>query len=131
MDTRTIQRQILIVEDDQDMREAYKVFFSDQRDKYEVNIVGDALEATRMMNEVRFDLVIVDIIMEPVAGDSLSIFIRENKETADIPILVISVLSPETLEGLKTLKNIHFLHKPITEDLLLGKIDEILAESRI
>ncbi len=130
MDTRTIQRQILIVEDDQDMREAYKVFFSDQRDKYEVNIVGDALEATRMMNEVRFDLVIVDIIMEPVAGDSLSIFIRENKETTDIPILVISVLSPETLEGLKTLKNIHFLHKPITEDLLLGKIDEILAEAR-
>lgn len=99
MESKTIQRQILIVEDDQDMREAYKVFFADQKDSYEVNIVGDALEATRMMNEIRFDLVIADIIMEPVAGDSLSIFIRENKNTADIPILVISVLSPETLEG--------------------------------
>jgi len=127
METKTIQKQILIVEDDQDMREAYKVFFADQEDNYEVNIVGDALEATRIMNEVRFDLVIVDIIMEPVAGDSLSIFIRENKETADIPILVISVLSPETLEGLKTLQNIHFLHKPITEDLLLKKISDVLT----
>jgi len=127
MESKTIQQQILIVEDDQDMREAYKVFFSDQKDNYEVNIVSGALEATRMMNEIRFDLVIVDIIMEPVAGDSLSIFIRENKDTADIPILVISVLSPETLEGLKTLRNIHFLHKPINENLLLKRIGEILT----
>lgn len=117
-------KQILIVEDDKDMQEIYEDMFGDARG-YKVDIVNKASEALRKLQEKKYNLIILDIIMEPVTGDSLFLYIRADKKTKDIPVLVVSVLSPVTMEKLKKINHIDFLQKPITRGQLIEKIEQM------
>ncbi|MFH1238653.1 MAG: response regulator [bacterium] len=117
-------KQILIVEDDKDMQEIYEDMFGDERD-YKVDIVDRAAEALRKLQEKNYHLVILDIIMEPVTGDSLFLYIRADKKTKETPVLVVSVLSPVTMEKLKRINHIDFLQKPISRGQLIEKIEKM------
>ena len=117
-------KSILIVEDDKDMQEIYQDMFGDARD-YEVDIVDRAAEALKKLQEINYELIILDIIMEPVTGDSLFIYIRADKKTRETPVLVVSVLSPITMEKLKKINHIDFLQKPISRGQLIEKIEKM------
>ncbi len=118
----TRMKRVLIVEDDTDMQEIYRNMFNDQADKYEVDILGDAVEGLRRLKEGIFDLVILDIIMEPMPGDSFFSCARDDSAVRDIPILVVSVLNPDDLEHFKKTDHVDFLQKPITKEELFTKI---------
>ena len=117
-------KQILIVEDDKDMQEIYEDMFGDARG-YNVDMVNKASEALRKLQEKKYNLIILDIIMEPVTGDSLFLYIRADKKTKEIPVLVVSVLSPVTMEKLKKINHIDFLQKPITRGQVIEKIEQM------
>ena len=119
-------RKILIVEDDKDMQEIYRVLFNDGG-KYEIVIVGDANVALKKADAGKFDLIIHDIIMEPMPGDSFFVHARNNAKLKHVPILVVSILKQDTRHFLETLGNFHYLQKPITRESLLKKIEEILS----
>lgn len=119
-------KRILIVEDEKDMQDLYKDMFKDQA-KYEIDIVDGALPAARKLNEQPYDLVVLDIIMSPIAGDSFFVYMKSSKQTENIPVLVVSVLGDELLNKLKKIDNAHFLQKPISRDQLLNTINTILV----
>ncbi len=129
-------KNILILEDDKDMQGMYKIFFSDQEKKYTIEIENDATVALKRLKEKPFDLIILDIIMEPMFGDSFFLYLRSDEGTMRIPVLVVSVLSPDTLGRLKKIDNVDavnkpvrlsFLQKPITKQQLLKEIDKMLS----
>lgn len=120
-------RQILIVEDEKDMQEIYRDMFSDQAEEYEIDIESNAAAALRRLKERTFDLIILDIIMEPMSGDSFFVHVRDDIKTMNLPILVASVLKPDLLEQLKKMDHVYFLQKPITKEQLLEKINDILT----
>ncbi len=120
-------KQILIVEDNEDMQHMYRMFFSGHEDEYSISIEGDPEQALKMISENEYDLVVLDIIMEPLPGDIIFTCMRAYKKTLFMPVLVVSVLDHEMFEHLKKMKNINFLKKPITEEQLLSKIKEILG----
>ncbi|MBL7081782.1 MAG: response regulator [Candidatus Omnitrophica bacterium] len=117
-------KQILIVEDNRDMQELYKIFFSDQQDKYSIDIESRADVALKKIKEKTYDLIILDIIMEPMTGESFFSYARQEVKTVFTPILVVSVLSPDTLVKLKKINHVDFLQKPITKEQLMQKIKE-------
>lgn len=117
--------KILIVEDDKDMQEIYRGMFA-KAEQCSIEILGDAQAALKRLKEEKFDLVILDIIMEPMSGDSFFVHVRNEVKIKNIPILVISILKKDTLNFLETLGNFHYLQKPITKASLLEKIDLIL-----
>lgn len=119
-------KRILIVEDEKDMQEIYADMFRNQKN-YSVDIVDGALTAARKLNEGDYDLIILDIIMSPIAGDSFFVYLRSGKNTEDIPVLVVSVLGDEILDKLKQIDHAHFIQKPITKEQLLEKVDSLLA----
>ena len=119
-------RQILILEDDPEMQDMYKIFFSNRQDKYHVDIENRADYALDKLKERPYDLVILDIIMEPMTGDSFFIYARGDKKTMFTPMLVVTVLNPNTLNLLKRINHVDFLQKPITEEQLFDKIEKIL-----
>lgn len=119
--------RILIVEDEKDMREIYKDMFSDEKERYEIGIESDAAVALKKLKERTFDLIILDIIMEPMTGDSFFIYVRSDERTKNLPVLVVSVLVPEMSDSLKKVDHVHFLQKPITKEKLLEEIDRILS----
>jgi len=118
-------KKILIVEDDKDMQEIYRNMFNGDG-KYEVMLCGDSTWALAEVKKERFDLIVLDIIMEPMSGDSFFVHARNDAKVKSTPILVISILKKDTLQFLETLGNFHYLQKPITKAELYKKIDEIL-----
>lgn len=129
-------KNILILEDDKDMQGMYKIFFSDQEKKYDIEIENDATVALKRLKEKLFDLIILDIIMEPMFGDSFFLYLRGDEKTMRIPVLVVSVLSPDTLGRLKKIDHVDtidkpvtldFLQKPVTKQQLLKEVDKMLS----
>ncbi|RKY33287.1 MAG: hypothetical protein DRP74_00180 [Candidatus Omnitrophota bacterium] len=120
-------KQILIVEDDKKMQDIYKIYFRDQAKKYKIEIVGSVEEATKRLAEGTFDLLILDIIMEPVPGDSLFVYVRSIKETRNMPIIVVSVLNPDNLWNLKAINGAKFIQKPVTKQRLLKEIKAVIG----
>lgn len=120
-------KKILIVEDDVDMQEIYKGMFV-KEEEYSIEILGDAQDALKRLKMEKFDLAILDIIMEPMSGDSFFVHARNEVKIKSIPILVISILKKDTLNFLETLGNFYYLQKPITKSALLDKIKSILAQ---
>ena len=118
-------KKILIVEDDKEMITLYKDMFKDRLDVYEIQVENNAESALKRLDDETFDLIILDIIMEPMTGDSFYIFTRLDKKI-NTPVLVVSVLSPDTLKNLEKIDNISFLQKPINEDQLFEKIESVL-----
>ena len=119
-------KKILVVEDDREMQELYKYFFRGQENKYSIQLENNAERALEKTKKEKFDLIILDIIMEPMSGDSFFIYLRGDKKNKTTPVLVVSVLRPDTLQELKKINHINFVQKPITKELLMQKLEEIL-----
>jgi len=118
-------KRILIVEDDPDMQAIYKFMFKDEAQRYALQITGDTARAMKSVRQQRFDLIISDIIMADMAGQSFLSRVREEGR-GGVPILVVSVLNPDMLVQLKKMRRVYFLQKPITKEKLLKMINRIL-----
>ncbi|MGB2601507.1 MAG: response regulator [Candidatus Omnitrophota bacterium] len=119
-------KNILIVEDNVEMQKLYKNMFKNKQDEYGVEIEGDARKAFKRLAEKDFDLVLLDIIMEPMDGESFFACIRQDSKRKDIPVLVVSVLGQEGLDYMKKLTKVDFLQKPVTIEELMEKIGSMI-----
>ncbi|MFH1878787.1 MAG: response regulator [Candidatus Omnitrophota bacterium] len=120
------KKRILIVEDDPNMCVFYKDMFRAREDRYEIEIVNDARIAFRKITDELFDLIILDMIMEPMDGEMFFLCVRETSRIKDIPVLIVSVLSPGTMEHLKKIDHVEFMQKPISPEDLYQKVDMAL-----
>lgn len=122
------KKHIIIVEDDMAMQEIYKVMFQSRSDSYSLEIFGDARLAFKTLKEDHVALIILDIYMEPMEGSMFFTCIRDDEDIPDIPVLVISVLDSSRLEHFKARRgNVEFLQKPVEEEQLMQKIEEMIA----
>jgi CheY-like chemotaxis protein len=119
-------KKILIIEDEKGMQEIYRDIFNDEKDKFTFEIVSSGEKGLDRVREKGYDLIILDIIMEPMTGDSFFVHMRSDFEMADLPVLVVSVISPELLERMKRIDHISFLQKPITKEQLFTEINRVL-----
>lgn len=117
-------RKILVVEDDRDMQEIYRSMFEGEKD-YRVDIEGDAARALERVKKNGYAAVVLDIIMEPMSGDSFYVHMRNDSKTRNIPIVVVSILKQDTLEFLEKLGGFSYLQKPITKEKLLKRLNAV------
>jgi DNA-binding response OmpR family regulator len=116
----------MIVEDDPGMHEIYKDIFSDKKDEYTIELLSDARVAYKRIRQSKFDMVILDIIMEPMDGNAFYALLRSKEAGPNItPVLVVSVVSPSDLDQMRKINNVDFLQKPITSEQLFAKIEAI------
>lgn len=75
-------------------------------------------EGLRVLDDKWVDLALVDINMPVMNGEEMIDHIRKNKATADLPIIVVSTESNiERVESIRK-KNVEFVHKPFTPEIL-------------
>ena len=118
-------KRILIVEDDLDMQAIYRFMFKDEGQTYAIQITGDTVSALRAIRQNHYDLIISDIIVRATKDESFIAQVKKERKDG-IPVLVVSVLSPDMLAQLKKMRRVYFLQKPITKEKLLNKITRIL-----
>ena len=77
--------RILIVDDEQEIRELIEIYL--RNEDFEVEKAGTGLEALKIIQEKKIDLIILDIMMPIVNGIDACIKIREQH---NIPIIMLS-----------------------------------------
>ncbi|MEP1230468.1 MAG: response regulator transcription factor [Litorimonas sp.] len=116
---------ILVIDDDDRIRGLLQRFLG--KNGYRVSGAANAEDARQKMNGLRYDLLIVDVMMPGEDGLSLSKSIREFN---DIPIILLTALGdPEhRIAGLKTGAD-DYLAKPFEPEELLLRMDAIFRRT--
>lgn len=117
---------ILIVDDDQRIRDLLTRYLMENG--FRVTPAADASAARAAMRGLKFDLVILDVMMP---GESGLQFARHLKETSDVPICMLTARSePEDrIAGLETGVD-DYLPKPFEPRELVLRIKNILRRGR-
>ena len=117
---------ILVVDDDDRIRELVKEYLEENH--FLVSTAKDALDAKKKIEIVKFDILILDIMMPGVSGLSLAKGIIKNNPT---PIILLTAkgAAQDRIEGLE-LGVDDYLGKPFEPKELLLMIKNILNKTR-
>jgi CheY-like chemotaxis protein len=129
------QGSILIIDDDPDITEAMAVVLRNRG--YEVRSAGDGDEGMKRLKEARPDLIVLDVMMRTSQeGFELSRELKHNKAYKDIPILMLTGVKQKTGLDFKPtagdeswLPVEEYLDKPVKPDVLLAKVQDLLARA--
>jgi len=121
-----MKHKILIVDDEHDIVVILKMAL--EKEGYEVVEAFDGVEALQKVKETNPDLILLDIMMPKMDGHSVNLKLKENPETAKIPVIVITGRGQlkELVQARKDIEIVAYLEKPFTVSMLLGKIKETL-----
>ena len=124
--SETDRIRVLVVDDNEDMIDIYRAMFKDEP-RYDVDMITDAMKALRKLGEKEYDLIILDIVMEPLGGESFFVYLRSDERTMHIPVIAVTVLSPDMLETMNKVDHSLILQKPIRKEELFRSIESCLA----
>ncbi len=118
--------RILVAEDDEMLR-AFLVDFLTGLD-HEVKSVANGAELIKLAMAERPDLVITDLNMPEMAGDSMIAMIDMYPGLAGLPIIIISGASDEAKENMGIPEGIPILDKPFDFDKLKAELAKVAAK---
>ncbi len=119
--------KILVIDDNTDLLRMMELILRD-RGKHEVTLSADGADGLSRALTSPPDLAIIDVMMPGITGYDIVRRLREQPQTADIPILILTarghIIDRQT--ALKAGANDH-MAKPAAPQALLSKVDELLA----
>ena len=120
---------ILVVEDDHALCEL--LTWNLGAEGYDVRATGDGEEALVMVREQVPDAIVLDWMIENVPGIEVCRRLRKDKQTAGIPILMLTARGEEEdrIRGLKTGAD-DYVTKPFSPRELMARIEALLRRSR-
>lgn len=122
MTTGNEKYNVLIVEDDKEIRDGIEIFLKSQG--YQVFKAQDGIDGLKVIEEETIDLAIVDVMMPRMNGITMIMKLRENYE---FPIIMLSAKSEETdkIMGLNFGAD-DYVTKPFTPLELLARVNSQL-----
>ena len=90
------QYNILIVEDDKEIRDGIEIFLKSQN--YNVFKAADGVEGLEVMEREKISLAIVDIMMPRMDGVTMTMKLREKY---DFPVIMLSLLLLIKMKSIK------------------------------
>ena len=120
------QAHILIVDDDEGIRSLVKKYLNEK--KYLITTADNAENASEKIKIIKFDLIILDIMMPGKSGLD---FLRENKKNINTPIILLTAKSEpnERIEGLEMGAD-DYLPKPFEPKELDLRIKNIINKTK-
>jgi signal transduction histidine kinase/CheY-like chemotaxis protein len=116
---------ILIVEDNQELRQFIARVFHDQ---FRVITANDGQEGLKTAMDTMPDIIISDVMMPGMDGIELTRHIRENELTSHIPVLLLTAKSDQEsrMDGLRTGAD-EYLAKPFSTDELRVRVGNLIS----
>jgi two-component system, OmpR family, phosphate regulon response regulator PhoB len=123
-------RQILVVEDEQPIREM--VAFALRRAGYEVSEAASSKDARVILADQRPDLMLVDWMLPDMSGLELTRQIKRDPGTRDVPIIMLTARAAEgdKVAGLDGGAD-DYMTKPFSPRELLSRINAVLRRSGV
>jgi len=117
--------KILVVEDSSTTRKVISICLGQQG--FEIIEAGDGLEALSQINEVKPDLILLDIILPKMDGYKILSIIKENPDFRDIPVVMLT-----SKDGIlnkvksKVAGSTAYLTKPFDPKQLLSTVEKYI-----
>lgn len=120
------ETHILVVDDDDRLRDLLQRYLGECG--YRVSTAADAGEARSKMAGIRFDLMVLDVMMPGEQGLDLA---RDLRRTDDTPILLLTALgdAADRISGLESGAD-DYLTKPFEPKELVLRVEAILRRTR-
>ena len=117
---------ILVVDDDEGIRTLVKKYLNENN--YLVTTANSAEDAFEKIQIIKFDLIILDIMMPGKSGLE---FIKENQKKLDTPVILLTAKgeADERVEGLEVGAD-DYLPKPFEPKELLLRIQNIIQKTK-
>ncbi len=96
---------------------------------YNLIYAYDGNEAMQMLEDNKPDLIMLDMIMDMVTGDTFFLHLKGFQEFSDIPVIIISSTPQKQFKSLKKIDpNLVYINKAdITKERLLEEVDKTLG----
>lgn len=125
--------KILVVEDEADIRQVLCFFL--RHAGFDVLDVSNGQSAIRAIPEYAPHLIILDLLMQPISGWDVLHWLRSQRLTPPLPVLVLSALVqlPEQVHGFEE-GAIEYMTKPTQPMVLIERVRTLLsltAEQRL
>ncbi|MNZ64815.1 Transcriptional regulatory protein OmpR [compost metagenome] len=123
-----MSKSILLVDDDQDIRELLQTYLS--RAGFSVQAVADGQGFRQALDDSDCDLVILDVMLPDEDGFSLCRWVRQHPRLAQVPIIMLTASSDEAdrVIGLE-LGADDYLGKPFSPRELQARIKALLRRA--
>jgi len=117
--------KILIVEDDEHIRDTVKAYLDDAG--YQVEACADGDKALTLFYDNAYQLVILDIMLPGLNGHEL---LKELRKLHNIPVLMMTALD-DTENEIRAFSNEadDYITKPFTIEILLKRVEALLRRS--
>lgn len=124
-------KYVLIVDDDPDMVETVGMMLESKG--YEVGKAYDGIEGEESVKQRRPDVLVLDVMMPRKNGYVLCAELKKNKETRDIPIILLTAVGeavPTTTyshaDGMATEAD-DYIPKPVEAETLVEAIERFFS----
>lgn len=119
---------ILVVDDEKDIVQLIR--YNLEQEGFKVEAASDGIEALKKANEVKPDLILLDIMLPGKDGYEVIKSLNQNERTANIPVIFLTAKSAEFDEvlGLE-LGADDYVVKPISPRKLVSRIRAVLRRS--
>lgn len=119
--------RILVVDDEEDLCEILK--FNLEMEGYQVDTANSAEEALKL-ELPRYNLLLLDVMMGEISGFKMARMMKQNKETANIPIIFITAKDTEndTITGFN-LGADDYISKPFSLREVILRVKAVLRRT--
>jgi len=120
-----MRKRVLVVEDDTEMVDLLR--FNLQKAGFAIATAADGIEALKKVRSLAPDLILLDLMLPELDGFSVCEILRQDPDTASIPIIMLTALSNELarMTGLASGANDYF-SKPFSPRQLVSRVKDLL-----
>ena len=122
----TNQQRILVVDDEEDLREILR--FDLEAEGFAVQTAARASEAEQLLACDRFDLILLDVMMERTSGFELAATLRQSGVQTPIIFLTALATNDAQLQGFANGAD-DYITKPFSFPTVLARIRAVLRRS--
>lgn len=116
--------KVLLIDDNETLIQIYQRILTNPDRQTE--ILTDSSTAIETIKTVRPDIILLDLLMEPVSGWEILERIRSDSEISDLPVIILTGKIMTTDEALRFgLKIDGFVMKPLERSMLVAAVDEV------
>lgn len=126
---KSTRQKILIVEDNNELREYLRGSLSEQ---YDTHVCSNGKEALTLAGEYLPDLIISDIMIPGMRGDRLCHALKNDINTSHIPFILLTALNTDRdiIKGLQSGAD-EYIVKPFNIGILRASIANLLANRKL
>ena len=124
-------KRILVVDDRDELLRLMRRVLEDE--EYQVSILQDGKDAFARVKSLLPDLLILDLKLGDMSGQDVLKELKNDRVTADIPVIVYTaaVLEADEVSDLiinnpQHYRDVHLLKKPFELDALLDTVEQLL-----